>query len=80
MIVPREPGTERGGGVPKMKTRSAVAKRFRPTGSGRLKRKRQNLRHLLEKKPKDTKKKNGKADYVHPSDMRQMRRCLPDAF
>ncbi len=63
--------------MPKMKTRSAVAKRFKSTGTGKLKRKRQNLRHILEKKPHDSKKKNGKTDYVHKSDVRQMKRCLP---
>lgn len=63
--------------MPKMKTRRAVAKRFSATGTGKLKRKRQNLRHILEKKPTKVKKKNGKTDYVHESDMRQMKRCLP---
>jgi len=36
--------------MPKMKTRRAVAKRFKVTGTGKLKRKRANLRHILEKK------------------------------
>lgn len=63
--------------MPKMKTRRAVAKRFSATGTGKLKRKRQNLRHILEKKPKKVKKRNGKTDYVHAVDERQMKRCLP---
>ena len=63
--------------MPKMKTRKAVAKRFKATGTGKLKRKRQNLRHILEKKPKDAKKRNGKTDYVAKVDERQMKRCLP---
>lgn len=63
--------------MPKMKTRQAVAKRFKATGSGKLKRKRQNLRHILEKKSQKVKKRAGKTDYVHESDMKQMKRCLP---
>ncbi len=36
--------------MPKMKTRSAVAKRFRVTGSGKVRYKKQGLRHILTKK------------------------------
>ncbi|HOE83714.1 MAG TPA: 50S ribosomal protein L35 [Sphaerochaeta sp.] len=36
--------------MPKMKTRSAVAKRFRVTGSGKVLYKKQGLRHILTKK------------------------------
>jgi large subunit ribosomal protein L35 len=63
--------------VPKMKTRRAVAKRFKVTASGKLKRKRQGLRHILEKRSQKSKKKAGMTDYVHTSDMRQAMRCLP---
>lgn len=63
--------------MPKMKTRRAVAKRFKATGSGKLKRKRANLRHILEKKPHSAKKRAGKTDYVHESDHSRMMRCLP---
>lgn len=63
--------------MPKMKTRKAVAKRFKATGSGKLKRGRQNLRHILEKKSQKAKKRAGKTDYVNESDLRQMKRCLP---
>lgn len=63
--------------MPKMKTRRAVAKRFKATASGKLKRKRANLRHILTKKPHDTKKRNGKIDYVHAADELRMKKCLP---
>ena len=36
--------------MPKMKTRSSVAKRFRVTGSGKVLYKQQGLRHILTKK------------------------------
>lgn len=63
--------------MPKMKTRRAVAKRFSKTASGKLKRKRQGLRHILEKRSQKSKKTAGKTDYVHPSDEKQIKRCLP---
>ncbi|MCO4794531.1 MAG: 50S ribosomal protein L35 [Bacteriovoracaceae bacterium] len=63
--------------MPKMKTRRAVAKRLKATASGKLKRKRQGLRHILEKRTQKSKKRAVKTDYVHASDMKQMKRCLP---
>ena len=65
--------------MPKMKTRKSVAKRFKLTASGRLKRKRANLRHILEKKGKTRKKRAVKTDYVHAADLSQIKRCLPYA-
>lgn len=63
--------------MPKMKTRRAVAKRFSATGTGKLKRKRANLRHILEKKSHKAKKRAGKIDYVHEADVARVKRCLP---
>lgn len=63
--------------MPKMKTRRAVAKRFKITGSGKLKRKRANLRHILEKKSNKCKARAVKTDYVHEADVARMKRCLP---
>ncbi len=65
--------------MPKMKTRRAVAKRFKATASGRFKRKRANLRHILEKKTQTRKKRAVKTDYVHESDVARVKRCLPYA-
>lgn len=36
--------------MPKMKTRKSASKRFSFTGSGKVKYKKQNLRHILTKK------------------------------
>ncbi len=63
--------------MPKMKTRRAVAKRFQATGTGKLKRKRANLRHILEKKSQKMKKRAVKTDYVHASDVKRVKNCLP---
>ncbi|MBN2551478.1 MAG: 50S ribosomal protein L35 [Spirochaetales bacterium] len=36
--------------MPKMKTKRSAAKRYRITGSGKVRYKKQNLRHILTKK------------------------------
>ena len=38
--------------MPKNKTHSGASKRFRVTGSGKIRRQKTGLRHNLEKKPK----------------------------
>lgn len=65
--------------MPKMKTRKAAAKRFKAVGNGKFKRKRCNLRHILEKKGQDQKKRAGKTDYVHAADVEKVKRMLPYA-
>jgi len=65
--------------MPKMKTRKAAAKRFKPVGNGKFKRKRANLRHLLEGRTNTQKKRAVKTDYVHGSDVAAVRRMLPYA-
>ena len=63
--------------MPKMKTKRAAAKRFSLTGTGKFKRRRKNLRHILEKKPHKVKKKNGKPDLVHASDIKNVTMMMP---
>ena len=43
--------------MPKMKTKKSAAKRYSFTGTGKVKYKKQNLRHILTKK--STKRKRG---------------------
>ncbi len=62
--------------MPKMKTKKAAAKRFKITGSGKILRRKPNLRHNLEGRPHKTKKKNGKAALVHASDLYRIERAL----
>ena len=62
--------------MPKMKTRRAVAKRFRATGTGKLKLKRRGLRHILTKHSSNSKRKLRKAGYVHSSDQARIKRAL----
>ncbi len=59
--------------MPKMKTHRGAAKRFRRTGTGKLRRRRANKNHILEKKsPKRKRQLRAPAD-VSPSDERMLR-------
>jgi large subunit ribosomal protein L35 len=54
--------------MPKMKTKRAAAKRFTLTGTGKIKRNKANLRHILTKKAKARKNKLGKSTLVSSAD------------
>ncbi len=62
--------------MPKMKSNRAAMKRFRKTGTGRVRRNKAYKSHILTKKT--TKRKRGlrKATLVHPTDMKRVRRML----
>jgi len=47
-----------------MKTNSGASKRFRVTASGKIKRKRNNLRHILTPHPRKVKRRYRKKTYV----------------
>lgn len=51
-----------------MKTNSSAKKRFRFTGSGKIKRKHAFKSHILTKKSKDRKRRLTKMTLVHPAD------------
>jgi large subunit ribosomal protein L35 len=63
--------------MPKMKTKSGAAKRFRIRGSGGIKRSKAFLRHILTKKP--TKRKRGLrgTTEVHDTNTRSVKSMLP---
>lgn len=54
--------------MPKMKTNSSAKKRFRFTGTGKIKRKHAFKSHILTKKSKDRKRRLTHAGLVHESD------------
>lgn len=62
--------------MPKMKTHRGAAKRLRLTASGKIRRNRQNRRHILTKKEKDRKRSLRKAAYVSDADHRRMLRII----
>ncbi len=63
--------------MPKVKTNRAAAKRFRKTGSGKIKRGSANRRHLLTSKPPGRKRRLRKGGYVAQSDIRELQKLLP---
>jgi large subunit ribosomal protein L35 len=62
--------------MPKMKTHRGAAKRFKLTGSGKVKFKHANLRHCLEQKQKVTKKKLSKAGTLKKCDTKAVKLML----
>ncbi len=62
--------------MPKMKTDRGAAKRFKVTGTGRLRRRQAMRSHLLEKKPSKRTRRLGREVDLAPADMRQVKRLL----
>ncbi|MFP3948253.1 MAG: 50S ribosomal protein L35 [Longimicrobiales bacterium] len=62
--------------MPKMKTRRAAAKRFKKTGSGKLKRHKAFHTHILTKKSSKRKRKLRKPTLVAPADVKRIKRML----
>lgn len=62
--------------MPKMKTKRAAMKRFTVTGTGKLKRSKANLRHILTKKTRKRKNKLGKSALVSSADFPRVNRLL----
>ncbi len=65
--------------MPKMKTKSGAAKRFKALGSGAVKRTHANLRHILTKKTTKRKRQLRGMSIVHATDTRRVRAMLPYA-
>ncbi|MCY4069440.1 MAG: 50S ribosomal protein L35 [Acidimicrobiaceae bacterium] len=59
--------------MPKMKTHRGAAKRFRRTGTGKLRRRRANKNHILEKKSPKRKRQLRGPSGVSSSDERMLR-------
>ena len=64
--------------MPKIKTRRSAAKRFSQTGSGKFRRRRQNLRHILTKKAASRKMRLGQSTTVDQTNEKAVRRMLPN--
>ena len=62
--------------MPKMKTHRGAAKRFKKTGSGRLKRSQSHLRHILTKKTAKRKRQLRAGAMVAKSDQARMKRLI----
>ncbi len=63
--------------MPKLKTHSGASKRFKKTATGKVKRNRSFLRHILTSKDKKRKRKLGTATMVDPADQPKIKRMIP---
>jgi len=63
--------------MPKMKTKRGAAKRFRFTGSGKVKRRKAFLRHILAHKSRKRKRNLGKSAIVDSANAPEMNRMMP---
>ena len=63
--------------MPKMKTRRSAAKRYSKTASGKIKYKKQGLRHILTKKGAKRKRNLRKAAMLSEPEARRARVLLP---
>ena len=63
--------------MPKVKTKKAAAKRFKMTGTGKLKRMKAYKSHILTKKSTKRKRNLRKATEVDATNAKMMKRILP---
>ena len=63
--------------MPKLKTKRAAAKRFRVTGTGKLKRNKAYKSHILTKKTTKRKRNLRKAAYADSTNVKNMKKILP---
>lgn len=63
--------------MPKMKTNSGAKKRFKKTGSGKIKRKKAFKSHILTKKSSKRKNNLGKSTLVDKADEKSIKRLIP---
>ena len=62
--------------MPKQKTKKSAAKRFVLTGSGTVKHKKQNLRHILTKRSPKRKRQLRAAGIIAEADARKIRKQM----
>ena len=63
--------------MPKVKTSRAAAKRFKTTGTGKLKRMKAYKSHILTKKSAKRKRNLRKATVVDSTNVKSMKKALP---
>jgi large subunit ribosomal protein L35 len=63
--------------MPKLKTKKSASKRFKISGTGKIKRKKAYHSHILTKKDAKRKRNLIKPDYVFSGDAKKVKRMLP---
>ena len=64
----------------KSKTHKAISKRVKVTGTGKMLRRKQGKRHLLQSKNRKRKRNLGKAALVSEADLPRLRQCMPFSY
>jgi large subunit ribosomal protein L35 len=62
--------------MPKMKTKRSAVKRFRKTGTGKIRRNHAFMNHMLEKKSSKQKRNLRKGSIVHKSDVKRIKKLI----
>jgi large subunit ribosomal protein L35 len=63
--------------MPKLKTRRGAAKRFKTTGTGKVRRARAYLRHILSTKTRKQKRRLRRPALVAATDEKAVKRLIP---
>lgn len=63
--------------MPKMKTRRSAAKRYKISPNGKVKYKKQGLRHILTKKSTKRKRRLRKTGVLSPAEQRRAKKLVP---
>ncbi|HEV8711363.1 MAG TPA: 50S ribosomal protein L35 [Candidatus Binatia bacterium] len=63
--------------MPKLKTRRGAAKRFKVTGTGKVRRKHAYLRHILSTKTRKQKRRLRQPTLVDATDVKAIKRLIP---
>ena len=63
--------------MPKIKTRRGAAKRFKVTGTGKVRRKQAYLRHILSTKTRKQKRRLRQPTLVAATDVKAIKRMIP---
>ncbi len=65
--------------MPKLKSHSGAAKRFTTTGTGKIRNKKANLRHMLTAKSAKNKRNARKTEYIANADVKRVTALIPYA-
>jgi large subunit ribosomal protein L35 len=63
--------------MPKLKSHKGASKRFKKTATGKIKRGRSHLRHILTSKSKKRKRNLGSPAFVSDGDLAKVKRMIP---
>jgi large subunit ribosomal protein L35 len=63
--------------MPKLKTHKGAAKRFKKTGTGKIKRRHAFARHILTSKARSRKRRLGKGEVADSANSPEIHRMLP---